>query len=739
MATQLANAYVQIIPSAEGIKGKLTNLLSNEASEAGDKAGKVAGNSLAGTIKKVVGAAGIGAAAIGTALSAMTKQAISAYGNYEQLVGGVETLFEDMSADVIANSKNAYMTAGLSANEYMETVMGFSASLNQSLKASDGNIARSAEISNQIITDMSDNANKMGSSMESIQNAYSGFAKQNYTMLDNLKLGYGGTKSEMERLLADAGKLAGTKFDIDSFADVAEAIHVIQTEVGITGTTSKEAASTIQGSLGMLKGAWTNFMTGMADPEQDFGMLLNNVIDSALTVVDNIAPRLVETIPRLTEGLVKLVQNMIPHIGPILEELLPTLITGTTNLVIMLAQNFPSMLRTVGSVLLSSVQTIFSGIWDSLSDKTKERLTRIAKIFEPLWNGCKEMWENVGKPIFDEIVSIIGNAATWFDENFDSICATFENGLNSILGAWDTLGKPLFDLIVEIVTLTKDAFEEKFGSISDVVGNVFSEVSSFWNEHLKPCFEAIRNWLVDVLFPIFSFVFEKSILPMIQDCFEGIGRFWDNSLKPILTGIIDFITGVFSGDWDKAFSGLMNIAEGLLNGLIDIFTVPFDKAKRIVSNAIETIKGYFKFEWSLPQLKLPHFKVSGGEAPWGFGGKGSLPSVGIDWYSKAMNNPMLMNSPTAFGINSLGQIMAGGESGSEVVSGTETLMKMIAAAVASQNGNLVELMDEGMDKIIALLRYLPQLANMQIVTDTGTLIGELAPGMDEALGKMAEG
>lgn len=180
--------------------------------------------SAAAKVGKVIG---VGMLAAGGAVVAVGKKALDSYADYEQLVGGVETLFEDLSDDVIDNSKVAYKTAGLSANEYLETVMGFSASLNQSLQKSEGNIARSAELSNQIIIDMSDNANKMGSDMESIQNAYNGFAKQNYTMLDNLKLGYGGTKEEMQRLLEDAEKLSGIKYDISSFADIAEAIHVV--------------------------------------------------------------------------------------------------------------------------------------------------------------------------------------------------------------------------------------------------------------------------------------------------------------------------------------------------------------------------------------------------------------------------------------------------------------------------------------------------------------------------------
>ncbi len=263
-----------------------------------------------------VGAASAGVAALGTAC-------INAYADYEQLAGGVETLFKDSAETIHSFADNAYKTAGLSANEYMETVTSFSASLLQSL---DGDTEKAAAAADLAITDMADNANKMGTAMESIQYAYQGFAKQNYTMLDNLKLGYGGTKEEMQRLLADAEKLSGVKYDLSSYADVVEAIHVIQTEMGITGTTAKEASTTIQGSVASMKAAWANLMVGMADDTQNFDMLLSNFIESIGTVADNLLPR----IGIVIEGMGKLVAGLAPEIASALptltNELLPNLV-----------------------------------------------------------------------------------------------------------------------------------------------------------------------------------------------------------------------------------------------------------------------------------------------------------------------------------------------------------------------------------------------------------------------------
>ena len=281
-------------------------------------------------------AAKIGTAAVtaaGTAIVALTKSSIDAYAEYEQLVGGVETLFEDLSWDVQQNAGKAFETAGLSANEYMSTAMSFAASLNQSLLATEGNIARSADLTDQAIIDMADNANKMGTSMEMIQNAYQGFAKQNYTMLDNLKLGYGGTKAEMERLLEDAGKLSGIEYDISSFADIVEAIHVVQTEMGITGTTAKEASETISGSVASMSAAWSNLVTGLADDEADFDSLMDDFVGSVKTAAGNIAPR----IGIALNGVSKLIQEIVPvamqYIPQIITEFLPTIAEAAIGIV----------------------------------------------------------------------------------------------------------------------------------------------------------------------------------------------------------------------------------------------------------------------------------------------------------------------------------------------------------------------------------------------------------------------
>ena len=300
--------------------------IADAGEKSSSKLGRVMGGM--GKVASVAGKAiGAGLLAGGTAIVALGKQAIGAYGEYEQLVGGVETLFKESADTVIQNSANAYKTAGMSANEYMQTVTSFSASLLQSLG---GDTAKASAYADRAITDMSDNANKMGTSMEMIQNAYNGFAKQNYTMLDNLKLGYGGTKTEMERLIADASKMTDVQKELGitvdansmSFGNIVNAISVMQKSLDITGTTAREASSTIQGSISTMKGAWTNLLTGLSDDTQNLDLLITNFIESVGTVGDNLLPRL----ESVFKGIGKLISELAPKLIIELNNILPTIL-----------------------------------------------------------------------------------------------------------------------------------------------------------------------------------------------------------------------------------------------------------------------------------------------------------------------------------------------------------------------------------------------------------------------------
>lgn len=298
-----------------------------------------------------------------SALAELGKQSIMGFAEKEQLIGGVDTLFKESSAQVQQYANEAYKTAGLSANEYMETVTSFSASLLQSMG---GDTQAAAEKANRAITDMSDNANKMGTDMASIQNAYQGFAKQNYTMLDNLKLGYGGTKQEMERLVAEAAAMTEEQERLNvavnagdlSFSNIVDAISVVQEHLDIAGTTADEAATTIQGSANAMKSAWRNLITGMSNENLDLGDLVQNTIDSINIFADNLTTRLQIMLPRFAEGLNKLVTGLIPYVGPALELLLPSLVQGIGGLVSGIVQALPAAVEAITAVIPMLVEQL---------------------------------------------------------------------------------------------------------------------------------------------------------------------------------------------------------------------------------------------------------------------------------------------------------------------------------------------------------------------------------------------
>lgn len=659
--------------------------------------------------------------AVGSAaIVAVSKKALDSYADFEQLVGGVETLFKESAGIVRGYADEAYKSAGLSANAYMETVTSFSASLLQSLE---GDTEAAADKANMAIIDMADNANKMGSSMESIQNAYQGFAKQNYTMLDNLKLGYGGTQQEMYRLMQDAAKLDKTfaknaVFSLDSkgsltakYSDIVDAIHIVQTEMGITGTTAKEASSTISGSIASMKSAWQNLLTGLGNEDADLSGLIDNLVDSAGTVADNVLPRVEQILGGIADGIGKIVPIIAERLPALFESILPPLIEGAVALTNGLVAALPALLE----ILLPQIPFIIEQIGLALIAVFPQLLEVCQTLFGQLWDYFSLNLLNTGVS-FQDTLAFIGEA--------------FGIAWGVLQTLWTTLGQPIFNTIVEIVTWLAGVFAQKMPEIQAFFQNAIAGISDTWNNHLKPAFQAIGDFLQYVLLPIFKNVFQIVIEPLIEHTFGFIKRLWEYTLKPAFDGICDFLTGIFTGNWKQAFNGILNIVTSIFNAIVNTISSKLSFARDVVKNAIDRIKGFFNFQWSLPSLKMPHPYIKGSFSL----NPPSVPSFGIDWYKKAMDDPIIMNSPTAFGINKLGQVMAGGEAGSEVVSGTDTLMNMISEAVAAKNAKLEAILAN----ILAfLMEMMPQMANMQLVTDTGVLIGELAPGLDEALGELA--
>lgn len=436
-------------------------------------------------------AAKIGTAAIGTAaagITALTTAAVNNYAEYEQLVGGVDTLFKTSSDKVMEYATNAYKTAGMSANEYMETVTSFSASLLQSL---DGDTAAAAEKANLAITDMSDNANKMGTSMEMIQNAYNGFAKQNYTMLDNLKLGYGGTKEEMQRLLDDAEKLSGQKFDLSSYGDIVDAIHVVQTEMGITGTTAKEASTTISGSVASMKSAWQNLVTGIADDNANIGQLIDNLIDSAVVAAGNLLPRIEKTltgIGELIEGLAPVVVGALPVlISNVLPSLLDTGLSLLIGIIDGITNNFDSLLDTAFQVIdmllngiidnlpriiemgVQLIGKLAVGVVQAIPDlvmKVPEIISAIVNGFSASFDDIVSIGENIVKGIWDGISSM----ASWITEKVSSFFSNIVDSAKSVLGIHSP-SKVFAGIGGFMAEGLGEGWENKYGSIKRDIQN----------------------------------------------------------------------------------------------------------------------------------------------------------------------------------------------------------------------------------------------------------------------------
>ena len=418
-------------------------------------------------------AAKIGAAAVATAaagITALTTAAVNNYAEYEQLVGGVETLFKDSAGKVQEYAANAFRTAGMSANEYMSTVTSFSASLLQSLG---GDTDKAAEYANQALTDMSDNANKMGTSMEMIQNAYQGFAKQNYTMLDNLKLGYGGTQEEMRRLIADAAELSDTVDAQDmSFANIVKAINVVQTEMGITGTTAREAASTIQGSVSMMKSAWENLVTGIADENADLERLIDNFVKSTGVAVGNILPK----VHNALTGAAKLVETLIPvimeEIPVLIGETLPQILQAGVGVIETILRGISSQPDEIVATIFKVIDILIDAIIDLLPEIVATGILLIGKLAVGLVKAIPDLVAKI-----PEIIKSVVNSFKSRSGEFSGI------GRDIVNGIWSGIKS----MISTFTANVKNFFSGIVNSVKQTLGirspsRVFAEIGGFMAE-----------------------------------------------------------------------------------------------------------------------------------------------------------------------------------------------------------------------------------------------------------------
>lgn len=502
----VANAYVQIIPSAQGIKENVTDVIAKEGATAGQGFGANFGaglKKLGGAIVTAVKVAGAAAVAAGAAI---TKMAVDSYADYEQLTGGIETLYKDSADAVLANAQQAFRTAGMSANEYMETVMQFSGSLLQSVG---GDTVKAAQMADMALRDMSDNANKMGTDIERLQDAYRGFARGQYTMLDNLALGYGGTRSEMERLLADAEAISGIHYDISNYADVVDAIHVIQTEMGITGTTAEEAASTISGSWNALKASWENLLVSLAGGGDGIETAVQAVFDSLLTWLGNIGPRILETV----QGIIAAIPSVIETAWPVVRD------------------SFMSFVEeTFGSDMADKVRDVFNtlhGVFERLGEKLGELGSVVQSTLLPALQGAWEVIapfiEEMAPKVMSVIETILGgviDVATGITEHvsalIEAVTPMLQGILDTVSNIFDGIKTTIEGVVGFVVSLVTGDFEGMASSLSTIWDGIKSTIKAA----IDGAKDAVKS-AIDKIKGFFSFEFKWPHIPLPHFSISG--------------------------------------------------------------------------------------------------------------------------------------------------------------------------------------------------------------------------
>lgn len=653
----------------------------------------------------------------------VTKAAVGNYAEYEQLVGGVETLFKDSSDTLIGYAKKAYKTAGMSSNQYMDTATSFAASLIQGLG---GDTAKAVEITNLAITDMSDNANKMGTDISSIQDAYQGFAKQNYTMLDNLKLGYGGTQSEMIRLINDSGVLGERIESLDNvtFDQMIEAIHKIQDNLGITGTTALEAGTTILGSWSSVQALFENILTKVGSKLAPTVMgFLQQLSDWMETIDwDAFATSVGDALQRVFDWIQKIdfttffekgmdgVTEFIEGLGDFATKAIEVIgdIQSFIDILITLSPIILGVVTTLGSLavafkigeIIDSVKTAMTGLFAAMSANPIVAVIAIIAglvvALVTLWN-TNEDFRNAVTAIWDSIKNV-----------WESVKEAFANFVAAI-------GEKI-EAVKEFFGNLKDAASEKFSAMKEVVSDKFSQIK----ETMGTTMQAAKDTVSEKLQNMKNAYSEHGggIKGIAAAAMEGVKGYYsagytfiDNltggklsavankfkskmsEAKQAVSNKISEIKNSFSNGLGNAYSTVTNILGNIKNKFSSILS----SAANIVQSGINKIKSFFNFSWSLPHLKLPHISISGSFSltpP-------SVPHFGIEWYKKAMDDGMVMNQPTVFGYNAkTGQLMAGGEAGSETVVGTQNLMSMIKTAVSESSES-----NDHTDKVLEAIYY----------------------------------
>ena len=609
---------------ARGIKsviGSVKNMNESmkDATNSASKMSSVMKGIGSSAIKVGKGLAVAGAAAA-TAVTALVSKSVGAFADYEQLTGGVETLFgaggrsvEEyaqsvgksvsdiqgkydslMSAQnvVLENANKAYMTAGMSANEYMDTVTGFSASLISSLG---GDTNKAADYANSALVDMSDNANKMGTDMESIKNAYQGFAKQNYTMLDNLKLGYGGTQEEMKRLLSDAEKLTGQRYDISSFADITQAIHAIQTQMDITGTTAKEASTTISGSWGSLKAAFENTLVGLTTGGEMFDQSLDALVDSAKTFGQNVIPAITGALSGVGSLIESLAPVIVAELPSMVSDILPHLVSAAKSLVTGLISQLPAL----GKAVLDAIPSIFDGMTDVIGESS---VGKLKGSFEGLKNTITDTFSNIG-PMLKDFCE--GGISTFCDAlstamDLASGAISVIEALSPVIGAvagaiitykgavmlWNA-AETAKNVVMGISTASQWALNvamtaNPIGIVIVAIGALVGAFIVLWNKS-----EGFRNFWINL--------WEK-VKAIVTSAWEGIKAGFEK-IKNGISAVKEKVSTMWNGVKEKTselWGGVKNAVSEKLNNIKSAYDAHGGGLKGATFAAIEGVKEYYR-------------------------------------------------------------------------------------------------------------------------------------------------
>lgn len=757
---------------ARGIKsviGSVKNMNESmkDATNSASKMSSVMKGIGSSAIKVGKGLAVAGAAAA-TAVTALVSKSVGAFADYEQLTGGVETLFgaggrsvEEyaqsvgksvsdiqgkydslMSAQnvVLENANKAYMTAGMSANEYMDTVTGFSASLISSLG---GDTNKAADYANSALVDMSDNANKMGTDMESIKNAYQGFAKQNYTMLDNLKLGYGGTQEEMKRLLSDAEKLTGQRYDISSFADITQAIHAIQTQMDITGTTAKEASTTISGSWGSLKAAFQNVLVGLTTGEDMFDQSLDALINTAVTFGQNIIPAIkgaLSGVGYLIEGLAPVIGETIP---PLINDLAPTLANSAVSLISSLvngltqnATQFSECLSNMIIVAVAGISTVVPQLLDAASKIVSNLMQGLTNSMPQIVNGAVTLIEGLVNGLVNNIpllimgaVQLVASLANGLIANLPRIIDAgvnlitgivsasysmmpqiIQNGMQLVVNLAVGLVRAIPQLIAALPRIT-GAIVKGFKSVNwfdlglQLIKSIWEGIKSIgsemWNgvkEKMSELWGGVKNVVSEKLNNIKSaydahggglkgatFAAIEGVKEYYRTGYDAINQLTGGKLGEVVNAVgekMEVVKGKFSEAFGNVKNTVMTIFENIKNGITEKISAAVNKVKEIfgsIADKVSEVWGKIKGIIKAPKIvQKGTVSIAGVSTP--------IPKLGLEWNAKGG----IMTRPTAFGYAN-GKVQMGGEAGAEAILPLRTFWNNLSQYIAESNkgGNTI--------------------------------------------------